>query len=50
MTNVSLILKSRSEGPRCNWPDNPQVFTRVVKYYALSAPDTEYAAMKMLKC
>ena len=23
MINISLILKSRSEGPRCDWPDNP---------------------------
>ena len=45
MTNVSLILKSPSEGPRCNWPDNPQVLTRVVNYYALSASDSEYGTM-----
>ena len=45
MTNVSLVLKSPSEVPRCNWPDNPQVLTRVVNYYALSASDSEYGTM-----
>ena len=47
MTNILLILKWRSEGLRCDWPDNPQVSTRVVDYYALSAPDSEFAARKM---
>ncbi len=32
MTNVSLIHKTPSEGPRCDWPDSPQVVTRSDQY------------------
>ena len=48
MTTVSLILRSPSEGPRCDWPDNPQVFMRVVNGYDRSLLyDTEWAALKL---
>ena len=29
-TNASLMLRSPLEGPRFDWPNNPQVFMRVV--------------------
>ncbi len=45
MTNVSLVLKSPSEGPRCDWPDNPQVFIRVVSNEDLVS-DREREAIK----
>jgi len=45
MTNVSLVLKSPSEGPRCDWPDNPQVFMRVVSNEHLGS-DREREAIK----
>ena len=38
MTNVSLIHKTLSEGPRCDWPDSPQVVTRVINVYLLIDP------------
>ncbi|KAL2056554.1 hypothetical protein ABVK25_002948 [Lepraria finkii] len=48
MTNVSLILRSPSEGPRCDWPDNPQVFMRVVNGYDRSLLyDRERAALRL---
>ena len=53
-TNVSLTLNSRVEDPRCNRPDDPQVFTHVTNSYIFSAFNMEYAATKVwnarLKC
>jgi len=45
MTNVSLILKPPSEGSRCDWSDNPQIFMRVVSNEHLVS-DTEHEAIK----
>ena len=48
ITNVSLMLRSPSEGPRCDWPDNPKVFMRVVNGYDRSLLyDEEWAALKL---
>ncbi len=44
MTNVSLIHKTPSEGPRCDWPDCPQVITRVINIYLPAEPDSLHAA------
>lgn len=44
-TNVSLILKSPSEGPRCDWSGNPHVFMRVVSNEHLVS-HTEHEAIK----
>ena len=43
MTNVSLIHKMPSEGPRCDWPDSPQVVTRVINIYSPAEPDSLHA-------
>lgn len=45
MINVSLILKPSSEGSRCDWSDNSQVFMRVVSNEHLVS-DTEHEAIK----
>lgn len=48
MTNVSLILRSPSEGPRCDWPDKSHIFMRVVnRYDRFSSDDKEWAALKI---
>ena len=48
ITDVSLMLRSPSEGPRCDWPDNPKVFMRVVNGYDRSLLyDEEWAALKL---
>ncbi len=44
MTNVSLIHKTPSEGPRCDWPDSPQIITRVINTYSPAEPDSIHAA------
>ena len=44
MTNVSLIHKTPSEGPRCDWPDSPQVVTRVINIYSPAGTNPVYAA------
>lgn len=44
MTNVSLIHKIPPEGPRCDWPDSPQVVTRVINIYSPAKPDSVHAA------
>jgi len=44
MTNASLIHKTPSEGPRYDWPDSPQVFTRVIDIYSPAKPGSTYAA------
>lgn len=44
MTNVSLIHKTPSEGPRCDWPDSPQVVTRMINIYSPAEPDSVHAA------
>jgi len=43
MTNVSLIHKTPSEGLRCDWPDSPQVITRVINIYLPAGLDSVYA-------
>lgn len=43
-TNVSLIHKKPSEGPRCDWPGSSQVFTRVIDIYSPAEPDLMHAA------
>jgi hypothetical protein len=48
MTNISLILGSPLKGPRCDWPDKPQIFIRVVNGYDRSLMyDEEWAALKL---
>lgn len=44
MTNVSLIHKTPSEGPRCDWPDRPQFVTRAINTYSPTEPDSLHAA------
>ena len=44
MTNISLIHKTPSEGPRCNWPDSPQIVTQVINIYSPAEPDLIHAA------
>ena len=43
--NVSLILKSSSEGSRCDWSDNSHVFMRVISNEHLVS-DTEHEVIK----
>ena len=40
--NVSLIHKVSSEGLRYNWPDNPQIVTRVINIYLSAELDSIY--------
>lgn len=49
MTDVSLIHKTPSEGPRCDWPDSPQVVTRVIIIYLPVAIDSLHAAWQKRK-
>ncbi len=43
MTDVSLIHKTPSEGPRYDWPESPQVITRVINVYSPAEPDSLHA-------
>lgn len=46
ITNISLILRSPSEGPRYDWPENPQVSIPKVNGYDRSLLyDAEWAAL-----